>query len=549
MDKIIVRRDETFLPALEQAISTNQSIVDWNLFKLNYTVRKATITTDFASLHAPSYLPKMEFLEHQIETATTVMNEMNGRAILADEVGLGKTIEAGLILKEYMIRGLVKNALLLVPASLVNQWIQELNEKFYIPAVAYRKNYQWSDYPLFVTSIDLAKKEPHRTALLDLHFDLVIVDEAHKLKNQETLNYSLVSNLKKKYCLLLTATPIQNRVSELFNLVSILKPGYLGNYADFRAKYGKDEEILEQSLLQQLIRKVMVRNSRKDTILDNIKRHVHNIWIDLKEEEKEAYQALKDYLQTFPALTRITFLKELCSSREACFMSLEKTELAKDKEANTRILHTIATLPHHSKAEKLLELIQDIGPKKVIIFTEYRASQYYLQRYLQAHQISSVIFRGGLKAGRKEWITELFKSNVQVFIATEAGAEGINLQFCNHLINYDLPWNPMRLEQRIGRIHRYGQMEDIQIYNLAIKDTIEEHIMDILYKKLNIFEEVIGKLDQILARLNIKNVEDEFKLIIDESNSTGEMQVKLNNLLAVIHENHHENQELNHGTS
>src|SRR5699024_3834515 len=120
--------------------------------------------------------------------------------------------------------------------------------------------------------------------------------------------------------------------------------------------------------------------------------------------------------------------------------------------------------------------------------TEYRATQYYLQWYLQQHEISSVLFSGRFNKGKKDYMKHLFEHHAQVLIATEAGAEGINLQFCHHLINYDLPWNPMKLEQRIGRIHRYGQANDVHIYNLSIKNTIEEHIITLLYEKINLFE-------------------------------------------------------------
>src|SRR5699024_7360533 len=165
---IIINNDENFLTQLNESIDKNQNLSDWELFKLHYQMKKATMAKEFNELQVLSYLPHMEFMDHQIQTAKTVMEEMNGRAILADEVGLGKTIEAGLILKEYMIRGLVKNALLLVPASLVNQWVQELHEKFYIPAASYRKNYSWNDHRIFVTSLDLAKREPHRDTILDI---------------------------------------------------------------------------------------------------------------------------------------------------------------------------------------------------------------------------------------------------------------------------------------------------------------------------------------------------------------------------------------------
>src|SRR5690625_719081 len=171
-------------------------------------------------------------------------------------------------------------------------------------------------------------------------------------------------------------------------------------------------------------------------------------------------------------------------------------------------------------------------------FPTRRSSDLYLQWYLHQHGIVSVPFRGGFKKGKKDWMRQLFKNHVQVLIATEAGGEGINLQFCNHLINYDLPWNPMRLEQRIGRIHRYGQEKDVQIYNFAVRETIEAHIMTLLYEKINLFEQVIGQLDDILAELNISDMESEIQNIFTESTSAGEAEIKLNNLSSVIKHTH-----------
>ena len=548
MSDIIVKKDQSFLNELQSVLNQQQNLSDWELFQLHYEMKKATLAEDFDSLQVLSYLPHMEFLDHQIETAKTVMEDMNGRAILADEVGLGKTIEAGLILKEYMIRGLVKNALLLVPASLINQWIKELQEKFYIPAISYRKNYEWDAYPIYVTSLDLAKRKPHRDNILKLDFDMVIVDEAHKLKNHKTLNYQFVRSLKKKYCLLLTATPIQNNLIELFNLVSILKPGYLGSYESFTKKYGKLRgDQLQDTYLRKLVQKVMVRNRRKDTILNDVKRNVHSVWIQFTEEEQRVYDELNDFLQSFSSLSKITFLKELCSSREACYLSLQNSSNELLRNSCKTILEKIAALPHHAKAQKLVEMIQQLGEEKVIVFTEYRATQFYLQWYLQQHGITSVAFRGGLKRGRKQWITELFQNNIQVLIATEAGGEGINLQFCRYIINYDLPWNPMRLEQRIGRIHRYGQKHDVHIYNFAIQHTLEEHMMKLLYDKIEIFEKVIGKLDKILATLQIENIEDEMKQIIDESQSFGEMKIKMDNFISIVHHLSEDGNEEKHG--
>jgi len=207
----------------------------------------------------------------------------------------------------------------------------------------------------------------------------------------------------------------------------------------------------------------------------------------------------------------------------------ENTKNEALKAVKEKITSEIAVLPHHVKAKRLVEFIQQLGNEKVIVFTEYRATQYYLEWYLHQHEITSVSYRGGLKGSRKSWLTSLFQHERQVFIATEAGGEGINLQFCRYMINYDLPWNPMRLEQRIGRMHRYGHANNMRIYHFAIKDTIEEHIMNLLYSKIGLFEKVVGKLDHILDKKHL-NVEKEWKKMIAYSSTTEEMTDKINSL-------------------
>ena len=538
MENIHIEKDHSFIKDFQAALESDGPFISWDLFRLVYQAELTMLTTEFRGLSSLEYLPQIEFLPHQITTAQQAIEQMNGRAILADEVGLGKTIEAGLILKEYMVRGLVKKVLILVPASLVNQWAKELNDKFYIPAIAYRKNYEWDQHDIIISSIDTAKRQPHHDKILDIDYDFLLVDEAHKLKNNKTINYSFVQAIKKKYCLLLTATPIQNKLIEIFNLVSILKPGHLGNYESFLERFGKDRKMIKQDkYLKQLVQGVMIRNTRKETALNDVKRNIHTVWLHFTREELSAYQEIEQINDQLSTFSKITFLRELCSSREACFISLQK--IVNDNHKNKAIqpiISKIEQLPHHVKAKKVVELIKEIGNEKTIIFTEYRATQYYLEWYLQQHGISTVPFRGGFKSGKKDWMKQLFKDHAQVLVATEAGGEGINLQFCNHLINYDLPWNPMRLEQRIGRIHRYGQEKDIQIYNFAIHETIEEHIMTLLYEKINLFEQVIGDLDEILSALQINDIETELERIFTESASIGETSIKLNNLSSVINQ-------------
>lgn len=536
MKNIKINKDRKFIDDLIKRLDNNGPFSPYHLVSLAFQAEQEMLVPSFSGLRCLDYLPHMKFPAHQLDSAKQVIENMNGRAILADEVGLGKTIEAGLILKEYMIRGLVRRALILVPASLVNQWIAELNSKFYIPATAYRKNYKWNQNAVIVSSLDTAKRSPHREAILETEYDFVLIDEAHKLKNHKTVNYEFVRKINKKYCLLLTATPIQNNLIEIFNLIAILRPGHLGDLQTFREKFGKNINKPEKNhYLKQLIERVMIRNTRKETELKQTKRHINTIYVEFSHKEKEVYEILNGLNFINGPFTKITLLREFCSSRESCYLSLEKL---KDSLSHTQeiqpLMNAMETLPHHKKAEKTLEIIKNIGDEKIIIFTEYRATQIYLQWFLKQHGISSVPFRGGFKRGKKDWMKQLFKDKMQVLIATEAGAEGINLQFCHHLINYDLPWNPMKVEQRIGRIHRYGQNDDVHIYNLAVKNTIDEHILTILYEKIGLFENVIGQLDSILSELNINNLEKEIEMIYEQSSSHGEAKIKLENLASVM---------------
>jgi len=537
--------DSSWQDEMVDRIENDGPWANWELFKLAVEIEKHTIIPEFEGLQAPVHLPELTPLPHQLEVARQVVENMNGKAILADEVGLGKTIEAGLILKEYMIRGLVKKVLILVPASLVSQWAMELNTKFHIPAIAQRKSYVWEQCDVVVSSIDTAKRAPHCEIINNLNYDLIIIDEAHKLKNNKTKNYEFVQNLKKRFCLLLTATPIQNRIEEIFNLVSLLKPGHLGSETAFFDKYKKDSRsVNDDEHLRELVNKVMIRNRRADTGIEWTKRHVETIAIEFSKEERALYDSILGLRDSEGGLASsqfslMTLQREACSSREAVFYTL-KNMLQKQENPSIAFQEIIAGLikkvesvTKNSKAAKALELIQKINDK-VIIFTEYRATQLYLQWFLKQNGITSVPFRGGFKRGKKDWMRELFQKNVQVLIATEAGGEGINLQFCSHIINFDLPWNPMRLEQRIGRIHRLGQEKDVRIYNFTTKDTVEEHVLKLLYEKIHLFEKVIGELDDILTKLEFGNIEDHLVDIFGKSSSEGEMRIKMENLTAMI---------------
>ncbi|MCK8451961.1 SNF2-related protein [Bacillus safensis] len=536
--------DQEWANEFQQRLSADGPWANWDMYRLATQVQKVTAIDSFEGLQAPKHLPAFTPLKHQLEVARRVVEEMNGKAILADEVGLGKTVEAGLIIKEYMIRGLAKKILILVPASLVSQWVQELRTKFYIDAVEQKKSYVWEQCDVVVSSIDTAKRQPHRDTILSIAYDMVIIDEAHKLKNNKTKNYEFVRNLNKKFCLLLTATPIQNRIGEIFNLVSLLKPGHLGNEHQFKDIFAKkDLQLEDHDRLKQLVNKVMIRNRRQDTGIEWTKRHVKTISIDFSPTEQALYDEICK-LKENPSYTKhmfsiMTLERECCSSREAVYMTIKKMQEEEKhilgSSAITQIMEKINQVEQNSKALEVVKLIQQLN-EKVIIFTEYRATQIYLQWFLQQNGISSVPFRGGFKRGKKDWMKDLFRERAQVLIATEAGGEGINLQFCNQIINYDLPWNPMRLEQRIGRIHRLGQERDVHIYNMSTNGTVEEHILKLLYEKIQLFENVIGDLDDILTRIDIEDVETKLHQILFQHEPDGDMKKKLTQFASYLTE-------------
>jgi Superfamily II DNA/RNA helicases, SNF2 family len=507
--------DRSWLAELGERLDRNGPWDSWDYFRLAYDAAQFSRVASFDELQCLKTLSGLEPLPHQLETARKVLHEMRGRAILADEVGLGKTIEAGLILKEYMIRGLVRKTLILVPASLVLQWVRELNQKFGIPAVAQKKTYMWQQCDVVVASMDTAKRDPHRDIVLNLEYDMLIIDEAHKLKNRNTSNYQFVNQIRKKYCLLLTATPVQNDMKELYNLITVLKPGQLGGQGEFQNNYvvGKRQPKNQDALREQLS-KVMIRNRRTEGLVEFTKRHVTNIPLRLSPEEQALYDAITDFVKgryrssggdIGSILSLVTLQREVCSSRDAVFVSLVNMFKKTPQDSPVRqmiweLVEKIRAIRANTKAETAMKLVRDIGDK-TIIFTEYRATQEYLLNYLKQQKIVAVAYRGGMNRGKKDWMMDLFRGRAQVMVATEAGGEGINLQFCNHIINFDLPWNPMRVEQRIGRVHRLGQTRDVHIFNLSTLGTIEEHIVNLLHEKINMFEMVIGELDVILERM------------------------------------------------
>jgi SNF2 family DNA or RNA helicase len=444
---------------------------------------------------------------HQLDVLKTVVQKMHGRAILADEVGLGKTIEAGMILKEYILRGMVHRALILTPSSLCYQWYSELREKFLITPWLQRSDKDWERAPILIASLDTAKRSPHREIILSQEYDMLIVDEAHKLKNDRTQNWQLANGIKKKFCLLLTATPVQNDLKELYNLITLLEPGLLGTYRAFREQFVANHRTPKNvEELRHLLERTMIRNRRGVEGIRLPKRVVNNQVIELLPEERLLYDGVKEFVQGEyhrclssggNPLPLITLQREVCSSAHAAYYTLAKMQQSRGSQV-TPLLELAATIDKGAKLLMLEDLVKSLG-EKVIIFTEYRATQEYLRYHLEQAGFLTVGFDGSLSPGKKEWIRRQFQEHADIMVSTECGGEGLNFQFCRNVVNFDLPWNPMRLEQRIGRVHRLGQRRDVNIFNLVTRNTIEEHILYLLHEKIGMFEMVVGELDAILG--------------------------------------------------
>ena len=446
---------------------------------------------------------------YQIETVRRVLKHFHGRVLLCDEVGLGKTIEAGMLLKEYLMRGMVKNVLILTPAPLVSQWREEMESKFGIEFLT-TDDIEFLKNPLsfwkqrfIIASISLAKGSKHMPSVIEQFYDLVIVDEAHHLRNRNTLSWKLVNQIQKKFIFLLTATPVQNNLIELFNLITLLKPGQFKTEKFFKHEYvmrGNLRAPANKERLKELLRDVMVRNTRSAIDLKLPKRFATTVRLEPTETERDIYSGVNEYLrrQSFTKPMLNLLLREAGSSPFALKQSL----LTMNRNGDAaHIIDAIDGLGDTCKGEALMRLLENDAGEKKIIFTQFIKSMDYITDLLWRHGIPCTTFRGDMTLREKDLAIARFREEVPVLVSTESGGEGRNLQFCNRLVNFDLPWNPMRIEQRIGRLHRIGQQRDVFVFNLSITGSIEDYIIEILDSKINMFEMVIGEIEPILGQL------------------------------------------------
>jgi SNF2 family DNA or RNA helicase len=470
----------------------------------------------FDRLLCLEHLHDVQKYEHQVQACMTALRRMRGRALLADEVGLGKTIEAGLVLKEYLLRGLVQRALVLVPASLVEQWDQELRRKFDLEFAVLKHGTPWWEEPLLLASMDTAKLLRHRDKVAAAAFDLVIVDEAHRLKNQKTLAWKFLDRLAPRYLLLLTATPVQNDLHELYNIVQLLRPGLLGTYRTFGREFmRRGDRRMPQNTgrLATLLGETMIRTTRASTSIRFPKREVTNVLFDLTEPERALYddvtklvrrlvQGQKESRRGAIKLTLLTLQKEIGSSSFAAAPTLAKLAqrdgMAPFRAEVEALWRAARGIEANAKFEGIVKLVAG-SRDKIVIFTQFRATLEFITRSLRSRGVRVATFHGALSLREKETAIAQFRDRARILVSTEAGGEGRNLQFCHLLVNYDLPWNPMRIEQRIGRLHRLGQEHDVHVFNFTARNTVESYVLEIVHEKINLFRTVIGDLDMVLG--------------------------------------------------
>ncbi len=538
-------------------------------------------------------LSGIEALPHQLEAVyDRMLQQARLRFLLADDPGAGKTIMAGLLFKELRLRGAVERALILAPAPLAIQWQDEMRSKFdevfeLIDSHAARQQLggsPWSRFPLCVASIDFAKQDHVAPELLRERWDLVVIDEAHKLAmpdiEKPTFRYKLARDLAERTerLVLLTATPHQGNPEQFRNFVSLLDP-----YA-FR-----DEDVI-RDLLQQQKSPWFLRRMKED-LRDFagkplfVDRHAVTEPFQLTDVEYSLYTAVSRYINTFlprqkgrrkatAALARMVLQRRLSSSLRAIRTSVERRlekitgiveELDKlPEEARTRRLRELANLPvdpetgtddeadealdeaaesgilaehfdklraevpelvrlveqariaearsrekgHESKLSALFRCLeksqfQELREKsgKLLIFTEHRATLEYLEEHLTKAGFTCCHIHGGMDAVARKEAQRLFQSEKQICVATEAAGEGINLQFCHLMINYDIPWNPNRLDQRMGRIHRFGQTREVHVYNFVAvggpkgpdeQPVVEGRILECLFRKIEEMKKTLG---------------------------------------------------------
>lgn len=595
-----------------------------------------------ASLHDA----QVDLTPHQIDAALFAFKSpMSNGAILADEVGLGKTIEAGIILSQHWAEH-KRHLLIICPANLRKQWSAELMEKFFLPsyileAKSFNKEIErgllnpFNQDGIIICSFQFARTKA--AYLRNTPWDLVVIDEAHRLRNVYKPNNRIANTIKealaKRKKVLLTATPLQNSILELYGLVSIIDEFVFGDLKSFKSQFSKILTDNDYRLLRNRLQPVCKRTLRRQ-VLEYIK---YTKRIAICEEyyptdnEQKLYELVSAYLQRprlyalpnsqrqlmtmilrkllasstyaiYGTLTRLIERLEDILQKQDVKMDLDtalldfdglddnidywlsdneeencvvaepsqeellhphEVECVKNELADLREFQALAAkIRRNSKAEHLFialnkgfEELEKLGAnKKALLFTESRRTQDFLfelferkgykgkvvlfngsnsdkqskaiyKAWLEKHKGSSKI-TGSATADKRAAIVEYFRDQATIMIATEAAAEGINLQFCSLVVNYDMPWNPQRIEQRIGRCHRYGQKHDVVVINFLNKrNAADVRVYELLNEKFQLFNGVFGVSDEVLGSIgNGVDFEKRITQIYNECRTTEEIE-------------------------
>jgi superfamily II DNA or RNA helicase len=538
----------------------------------------------FASLYDPLLAmntSKVDPLPHQIEAVYGyVLRQPRIRFLIADDPGAGKTIMAGLVIKELKLRHLARRILIVVPGHLKDQWRREMKDRFEENFVVidrgvidalYSENV-WQREMQIITSMDFAKQDDILPSIASTHFDLVIVDEAHKMsayvygnKLERTSRYRLGEVLSRSttHLLFLTATPHKGDPENFRLFLDLLEPGFFAT-TDMLAESIRNQD---NPLFVRRVKEDMNDFEGKPLFLP---RYVETITFDLGREsvpEKDLYNALSHYVkvQYNRALTHdrrrnvafalVILQRRLASSTFALYRSLERRKkrledilqeaqkgaqelhrpgagsldfdavedlseeerwrqeeiwetlsVAENRQELEREIQTVDGLIQQARAiiqsgeevklrhfrEALNDLNRQHPGAKILVFTEARDTLEYLEKRIREWGYSLCTIHGGMRLEERVQAEGIFKNEAQVMVATEAAGEGINLQFCNLMINYDIPWNPNRLEQRMGRVHRYGQTKEVFVFNLVAGDTREGQVLVRLFAKLQEIRNALG---------------------------------------------------------
>lgn len=578
----------------EEQLNTAGNATPYDENYLRYVTLLSKIKNEtaggFLSALASGIIP----LPHQLHVLDRAMETNNIRYILADEVGLGKTIEAGMIVKELKSRGLVQRVLVVCPTGLVTQWASEMQEKFHEKFhVILPSDYDtirrltdaedvYGQYDQVISPMDSIKpiekhagwtdervekyNEERIYSIINSGWDLIIIDEAHRVAGSsgEVARYKLGYLLSQAspYLLLLSATPHNGKTEPFLRLVRLL-----------------DEEAFpnSKSIVKEQVAPYLIRTEKREAIDNNgnllfKKRITHLVelhWDERHTFQRELYGLVSHYVSKTYDKAKRNRKKNMCliflliimqrmvtSSTAAVRQSLER-RLDVLKSQNTRIgsltesdlvdldieddvtealeaislnmAEEIADLEHiisvakqaefqhpDVKVERLVDTIDEIlsedRNQKIIIFTEFVATQAYLQQFLENRGFTVSVLNGSMGIDERNEALQEFKTKTSIFISTDAGGEGLNLQFSNIIINYDLPWNPMKIEQRCGRADRIGQQRDVHIYNFIVGDTVENRVREVLEEKLSVIFKELGVdkysdvLDSEVAELDFTEV-------------------------------------------